>query len=73
VPVAVLKRGGTLWALARARVGRDLLPILRWIGEVQILNDIQDPDRVEPGPLILPAPDAHDPVFMRRDDLYSSP
>ena len=73
VPVVHLARGGTLWELARARVGRDVRAIFLWIGEVQLLNDLSDPDRVEPGPLIVPSPDPGRPLYMRRADLPAQP
>lgn len=69
VPVIHVQRGGTLWDLGVARVGRNVPAVIAWIRTMQRLNGLKNPHRIQPGFLILPEPDPHDPVFMRRADL----
>ncbi len=69
VPVIHVQRGGTLWDLGVARVGRNVPAVIAWIRTMQRLNGLKNPHRIQPGFLILPEPDPHNPVFMRRVDL----
>lgn len=73
VPVLMIREGDTLWDLGVRRVGRDVPTVIRWIRTMQRLNGLDNPHRIEPGPLVAPEADPLEPVFMRRQDVGAPP